>query len=197
MAISKNVDNFLIVADNSKVELESYKILRYSDSPIVFKRMMTFKGKVLDVNVKRNTGILGLNLLIGRNTVWGSVDLDKVRETGVPEDLLMTLKEGMPSVKVAWADDFDDLPIGVKEHPLFGEAFRTAYSLREMTLDTRERLKQLMLSDKQIKDLESQSKFEFFAKISEVMKATQESTISKAKVDAEKASVSEGGGLGV
>ena len=163
--VSKVVENFLLVADNSKNELESFKLLRYSDSPLVSKRMKVFRGCVVDVNLKRNPGLLGMNLLIGRHSVIGSVDLDRVREVGFPEDLLMTVKDGLPSIQVAWADEFDSLPIGVKEHPLFGEAFRTAYTLRDSTLELRERLKQLRLSDKQVKDLESQSKFEFFANL--------------------------------
>lgn len=184
--VSKVVENFLLVVDNSKNELESFKLVRYSDSPLVSKRMKLFRGCVVDVNVKRNPGLLGMNLLFGKHTVIGGVDLDRVREVGFPEDLLMTVKDGLPSIQIAWADEFDSLPIGVKEHPLFGEAFRTAYTLRDSTLELRERLKQLRLSDKQVKDLESQSKLEFFARFNEVIRSTQENIVAKGKVEADK-----------
>ena len=195
--VSKVVENFLLVADNSKNELESFKLLRYSDSPLVSKRMKVFRGCVVDVNLKRNPGLLGMNLLIGRHSVIGSVDLDRVREVGFPEDLLMTVKDGLPSIQVAWADEFDSLPIGVKEHPLFGEAFRTAYTLRDSTLELRERLKQLRLSDKQVKDLESQSKFEFFAKLNETIRSTQENMVSKGKAEADKNATPDATGMGM
>lgn len=149
--MSSDVKDFLIVlSKGDKVELGDGVIFRIEEQHQDEKRNIMFDLKRCDVNIERTKGNYIIKEVFGVPTFKGQEEIDKVRKVILRQDNVILVGMNIPRVYLAWADTFDELPKGFKEHRKWGSILEMIYDAESKIDSQIQTLKQSSMSEAEV-----------------------------------------------
>lgn len=181
--MEKEIHNFIVVVGNNvDEELEGYKLFTVNGDLKVKNQNILANLQARDVNVVRSAGRTFWNLVTGKPTVQGGLELDKIRQANFKEELFFIIKQGKPAVGLAFPDRFEDLPESLKKHKYLGTALKLTYMQMQAINQQRELLEEAGFNQTEIWDKLTQSQTkatEYINKMIQDLTNNQQKAITK------------------
>jgi hypothetical protein len=173
----KQISDFIVsLGDYDPADLESYRIFRIEDLPIVKNQMYICNDlKAVDVPVRQSGGRYVFNQMFGRPNVIGQIDLEKQRKTSFETGLLIPLKSGgKPNVYIMLPPTFELLADAIKNHPDFAPAFELGYMSRQNKMALKQMMIESGISRGEMEDRISQSNTSYMENIRKAINSFQQ-----------------------